>query len=248
MAKFFSAQSQALFDNILWLPQQGATTGPTGRPPNSYAYLVSGRSIMIDAAYSWTMRGVAQVADAGHPPAAFVLTHAHVAEGDAFEEIRDTYRCPILLHPADAASTAAKKVGIPFGDPVNSPELKDSGLDVIPVPFHTPGSIMLHTPKQNGVLFAGDCAVAPGPLQPAEPPRLERPKVDTEETDREFRDQWSTIATLRFMNSILPLHGTPYIQRSDIKMLMNLLATGPAMDPVVPAEGEERRLEASGTA
>jgi glyoxylase-like metal-dependent hydrolase (beta-lactamase superfamily II) len=246
MAKFYSAQTQALFDNILWLPQEGATTGPTGRPPNSYAYLVGGRSIIIDGVYSWTLPGLAALADAGTPPAAFVLTHVHVAEGDAFETIRDTYGAPFLLHPADAAHAMAKRANVPFLDPVNSSILKDAGLDVIPFPFHTPGSIMLHTPKNNGVLFAGDSAVGPGPRQPADPPRLERPKVDSEAEDARFREEWGVLATLRFMNSVLPLHGTPYVQRADIKMLMNLLSTGPAMNPAIPAEDESVRLEASG--
>jgi glyoxylase-like metal-dependent hydrolase (beta-lactamase superfamily II) len=249
MATFFSARSQALFDNILWLPQEGATTGPTGRPPNSYAYLLPGRSILVDAVYSWTIAGIAAVADAGHPPAAFVLTHAHVAAlGDGFEAIRSAYGCPFLLHLADAEHPAAKRTGIPFMDPLSSRELKDAGLEVIAMPFHTPGSIMLHTPRHDGVLFAGDSAVGPGPKQPAEPPRLERPEVGTPEEDVLFRQAWEGVAERRFASSVLPLHGTPYVRRADIKVLLEHLGTGPAMNPLAPSVEAGEQLEASGVA
>ena len=232
MANFFSPKSQALFDDILWLPQEGATTGSTGRPPNSYAILFNEGAILVDAAYSWAMPGVRATADAGLPPVALVLTHADVAgQGDGFEEFRTTYDCPILLHPADAALPRSNKAGVAFMDPRKSEVLKRAGLDVIEMPFHTPGSIMLHTNRNRGVLFAGDSAVGPGPKQAPDPARLERPRVDTEELDAAFREQWTVLKAQRLISSILPLHGTPYVDRKDSEDFSGPLRSGPPMDP-----------------
>lgn len=239
MAEFFAAKTQTLFDNVLWLPQAGATTGPTGRPPNSYAILLQSSSILVDAVYSWTMEGVRRIADAGMPPAAFVLTHADVAaQGDAFEELRNTYSCPILLHPADQKLPRAAKAGVGFMDPRSDSALKAAGLDVIEMPFHTPGSIMLHTDRNRGMLFAGDCAVGPGPKQNPEPARLERPQVDSDEMDAAFREQWLSLKSQRLMSSILPLHGTPYVDRADLRHIAMPLRDLPPMDPSADALGE----------
>ena len=48
--QFYSPNSQKLFDDIIFLPQEGAVAGPTGRPPNSYAILFDDHSILFDAA------------------------------------------------------------------------------------------------------------------------------------------------------------------------------------------------------
>ncbi|WP_420392009.1 hypothetical protein [Acuticoccus sp.] len=237
MAQFYSPTTQTLFDDILWLPQAGAKAGPTGRPPNSYAILLQGSSILIDAVYSWTLDGIRKIADAGMPPSAFVLTHVDVAEqGDAFEEIRSQYGCPILLHPADHGPRAAK-AGVAFMDPREDRAIVDARFDVIEMPFHTPGSIMLHTNRNRGVVFAGDSAVAPGPKQDPEPPRLARPKVD-EALEEDFKEQWMVLKSQRLMSSILPLHGTPYVDRPDLRDIAMSLREGPPMDPSEEASGD----------
>ncbi|MCF3934619.1 MBL fold metallo-hydrolase [Acuticoccus sp. M5D2P5] len=245
MAQFFSAKSQALFDDVLWLPQAGATTGPTGRPPNSYAILGRQGSVFIDAVYSWTMDAVDQIAHAGLPPTAFVLTHVDVAaKGDAFETIRERYGCPILMHPADVSRPQSARAGVAFMDPRPDGALRSFGIDVIEMPFHTPGSIMLHYPKNRGVLFAGDSAVGPGPRQPQDPPHLERPIVD-EGLEDPFKAEWETILAQRLVSSILPLHGTPYVDRGDLGDIARPLTVGAAMDPRLVAE-ESGDLVAAG--
>lgn len=232
MANFYSPKSQALFDDVLWLPQEGARTGPSGRPPNSYAILLKEGSILVDAVFSWTLDGVRAVADAGLPPLAFVLTHAHLLDvGDAFEDIRNAYNCPILLHPADTGGIAAQKTSIAFSDPRSSDVLRRAGFDVIEMPFHTPGSIMLHTNSNRGVLFSGDSAAAPGPEQAPDPARLERPRVATPELDAAFREQWVALKAQRLISSILPLHGTPYVDRHDNEDVYRPLLVGEPMDP-----------------
>jgi len=250
MATFYSDTSQTLLEPVLWLPQNGATAGPTGRPPNSYAFLMDDSAILVDAVFSWTLPGIEKLAAEGKPPAAFVLTHAHVAEAaDALEDLRRAFDAPFLLHPDDAAMVAADTTGLRFVDPRQHDALMKAGLDVIPMPYHTPGSIMLHTPKYNGILFTGDSAVTPGPNQPADPPRVERPQMATEEADKAFREAWSVLVTLRFMNSVLPYHGTPYVQRADIKMLMNIVSAGPPMNFQTPAPDDaEGTMVAPGVA
>ncbi|WP_157961810.1 MBL fold metallo-hydrolase [Acuticoccus kandeliae] len=237
MAQFFSDKSQALFDDILWLPQAGAKTGPSGRPPNAYAILGRDGSIMIDAVYSWNMDAVDQIAHAGLPPTAFVLTHVDVAaQGDGFATIRERYGCPILLHPADVARPVSAKAGVAFMDPMNDTALRNAGIDVLHMPFHTPGSIMLHMTKNRGVIFAGDSAVGPGPRQVPTPPRLERPVVGEGE-DEAFQEAWRAILAQRLVSSILPLHGTPYVDRSDFGDITQSLTSGVAMDPRAVVEG-----------
>ena len=244
MASFYSEKSQALFDNIVWLPQKGAKAGPSGRPPNSYAILVRNFSVLIDAAYSWNMPGIEQLVNAGQRPSALVLTHADVAEqGDAIAEIHRTYDVPVLLHPADASLARSRRAGVEFADPTKHSALDGAWLDVIHIPGHTPGSIMLHTKEHEGILFTGDAAVAPGPHQPAEPPRLERPKI-AEEDDAAFREQWHVLCAHRFFSSALPLHGTPYVRRGDMRTIHRSLYEGAPMDPGSPAEGEPNLIAA----
>jgi hypothetical protein len=230
MADFFSPKSQVLFDDILWLPQAGARTGPTGRPPNAYAILVRDGSVLVDAAFSWNVPGIAEVADMGKAPAALVLTSAHVVEqADALEEIHRSYGCPVYLHPSDQTRPEAANAGVPFEDVGHEPLLTKAGVDVIPMQHHSPGTIMLHMEEHRGTLFAGISAIAPGPLQEAEPPRLERPDVG-QEADADFRAQWEVLCAQRKYSNILPLYGTPYTDRTDTHQIMRKLWDGMPLD------------------
>lgn len=237
MAEFYSEKAQVLFDDVLWLPQKGATTDRGGRPPNAYAILERNGAILVDAAYSWTMPGVRRIADAGLPPLAFILTHAHVAdEGDAFEEIRNTYDCAVMMHPAAARLPQVSRAGVAFVDPTREPLVKEAGLDVIVMDLPTPGSLMIHTERHGGILICGDCAVAPGPSQPPDPPRLERPAVAPEQ-EADFRQEWTVLRAQRRFASVLPFHGTPYVNRSDMAQISQPLAEGPAVGGAESAGG-----------
>jgi glyoxylase-like metal-dependent hydrolase (beta-lactamase superfamily II) len=213
-------QTQPLFGNLLVLPQEGAQTGPTGRPPNSYALLLSGgRSVLFDAPYRRLLPALRQLAEEGYPPAALVLSHYHVAgQADAFEAFTgEEFDVPVFLHPADAKQVPG--AGVAFADPTESALLGEAGLEVVRAPFHTEGSVMLYAERHGGVLLAGDGAAAPGPKQGLEPPRLERPPVESEAKDREQRQFWKDFAE-RPLRSFLPLHGATYTGHDDLPEIM----------------------------
>lgn len=222
MASFYSPRPQALFDDILWLPQEGARPVLGGRPPNSYAILAREGAVLVDAVFSWTLPGIAEVADTGKPCLGHVITCAHVLEmADALDEIGRMYAGPFLLGPADQESPAAQRSGLTFGDPLHDQALLMAGVDVISMPHHTPGSLMLHMEEHRGTLFAGASAVAPGPLQDPEPPRLERPRIAGD--DAAFREQWEVLSAQRKYSNLLPLFGTPYTDRTDTHQIMRKL-------------------------
>ena len=229
--QFYSPTSQKLFDDIILLPQEGAVAGPTGRPPNSYAILFDDHSILFDAAYSWNISGIRTIVDEGKPPRALVLSHRNVAgTGDLFDMLQSEFDLPILLHPDDAKHEEASRRGIKYKNPVNSELLRQDELEVIYIPGHTDGSIMLYWSHHGGVLFAGDSAVAPGPKQEQEPPRLLRPKMPDEKTDRDFKERWQALAKRQF-NSVLPLHGTAYVKREDIQEIVAAIWRQEPMNP-----------------
>ncbi len=85
---FFSPESQYLHNDLVLLPQEGAQTGGTGRPPNSYALLFDGYSVLFDAPFSYLLDGVGELAKRSRPPGALVLSHRDlVGQGDAFETL-----------------------------------------------------------------------------------------------------------------------------------------------------------------
>ena len=226
---FFSPTSRYLYNDLILLPQKGAVTGGTGRPPNSFAVLFEGYSVLFDAPYSWTLPGTRELTDKGYPPKALVLSHRNVAgQGDAYAELQ-AYDLPILLHPEDASHPEATRLGVEFGDPANSEVLNEAGLEVLHFPGHTAGSVMLYWPAHGGVLLAGDCAVGPGPRQDQEPPRLERSPGPTEAMTEHLAEQWRTFS--KPLRAVCPLHGTIYQDRDDLADIMRPLSEEPPMDP-----------------
>ena len=231
MHQFFSPETQALFDDLLLLPQEGAQTGPTGRPPNSFAVLVSGRSILFDAPYSWVVPAVRRLRDEGHAPAALVLSHSNVAvQGDAFDVMTGEFEVPVLLHPADAAASEPRQSGVEFADPLQSNILAESGLEVFRFPGHTEGSIVLYWQEHGGVVLAGDSAVGPGPRQDPEPPRLIRAPAMNAEADENLRKLWRNFE--KPIRTLGPLHGAVYVDRDDIQEIMHPLIEGEPMGPM----------------
>lgn len=231
MHAFFSPETQVLFDDLLLLPQEGAQTGPTGRPPNSYAILVDGGSILFDAPYSWAIPAVRGLRDAGYPPAALVLSHSNVAgQGDAFDEMTEEFEVPVLLHPADAAASESRRAGVEFADPLRSEILAEARLEVVHFPGHTQGSIVLYWEEHGGVVLAGDSAVAPGPQQGLDPPRLVRPPAMSAEADEDLRERWRNFE--RPIRTVGPLHGATYVDRDDMQEIMHPLIEGESMGPM----------------
>jgi glyoxylase-like metal-dependent hydrolase (beta-lactamase superfamily II) len=107
------------------------------------------------------------------------------------------------------------------------------------MPYQTPGSIMLAMEYHRGILFTGDAAIAPGPLQAPEPPRLERPSVPPQKDD-DFRKDWEVICAQRHFSSVLPRHGTPYTDRVDMHQIMRKLWDSAPMTPGEPAAAGQR--------
>ena len=240
MSDFFHADSRTLVPSFVWLPQAGASTGPTGRPPNSFALLLDGpsggQSILFDAAYSWTVQAIREIAESGHPPAALVLSHRNVAgQADAFGPLAELFgighEVPILLHPDDQRHPESQR-GVAYHDPLSHPVLRRPDLDVVAFPGHTDGSVVLHWTVHGGVVLAGDSAVAPGPEQAPEPPRLIRPPGMSHAVDLAFRDRWRRLFDERPVRTVAPLHGAVYADRDDIRAVASSLWDGDPMPPM----------------
>ena len=231
MHEFFSPETQKLFDDLLLLPQEGAQTGPTGRPPNSFALLIDGHSILFDAPYSWAVPAVRRLRDEGYPPAALVLSHSNVAgQGDAFDVMTEEFGVPGLLHPADAAASESRRAGVEFADPLQSDILAGAGLEVLHFPGHTEGSIVLYWAEHGGVVLAGDSAVAPGPQQGLDPPRLVRAPSMNAEADQGLQEHWRDFD--KPLRTVCPLHGATYVDRDDLEEIMRPLIEGEPMGPM----------------
>ncbi len=232
MHTFFAAEPQPFFDDVLLLPQAEATTGPTGRPPNSYAVLFEDRSVLFDAPFRRLLPALQRLADDGYPPAALVVSHRHVVgQGDGFEAIQDAFGCPLFLHPTDARHPSVREAGLDFENPMAHDLLTGAGLETLHVPCHTAGSVMLYTERHGGVVLAGDSAVGPGPKQPEGARRLERPPTISDDADAQLRALWKDWD--RPLSAVLPLHGQTYLQadlpNEDLRAVMRPLWEEEAM-------------------
>lgn len=228
--EFYASNSQTLLEDVVLLPQEGAVAGPTGRPPNSYAILFDDHSVLFDAVYAWNIGGIRTLIEQGKPPRAIVLSHRNVA-GQIDPDVLLEFRLPVLLHPDDAKHPEASEQDVSYESLANSELLQQDELEVIHIPGHTDGSIMLYWARHGGVLFAGDSAVAPGPKQTQDPPRLLRPKMEDEATDRDFKTQWKELAAERPLSSVFPLHGTPYVEPQNIKEIVEPIWSQEPMNP-----------------
>ena len=215
MIEFYADRTQPLIGPVVMLPQAGSATGGSKRPLNSYAVLRDGYSVLFDAPFSWVVDGVQRLADDGHPPLACVLSHRDLAaSGDAFADLASEFGVSILLHPDDQATVAAKEADVAWGDPTTGQGaaiLADADLELIHIPGHSPGSVMLYLADDGGVVLAGDSAVGPGPEQADQTPRLQRPiKADE---DPRFIETWRRTISRLPIAAVLPLHGQGYHAR-----------------------------------
>ena len=235
MIEFYADRTQPLVGPVVMLPQRGSATGGSKRPLNSFAILREDYSILFDAPFSWVMDGVQRLADEGHPPLACVLSHRDLASsGDAFDTLRSEFGASILLHPDDQATDKAKVGGVAWDDPTTgqgAAMFVDAGLELIHVPGHSPGSIMLYLADEGGILLVGDSAVGPGPEQSDRTPRLERP-IGAEE-DLRFVVEWRRTVSRLPIATVLPLHGQGYraANHDDFASIVANIWTGEPMDP-----------------
>lgn len=232
--EFYAARPQRLCAHVVLLPQHESPSGGTGRPLNSYAVETPAGVVLFDAGLPGQDAAAREIAgDAG--VVALVLSHADVvAQADQLGALAQSLNAPLFLHPADQQDPRVRKSGLDFADPMQAGQLSEAGIDVLHIPGHSPGSIMLYDPRDGGVMLTGDSAVLPGPEQDGEPDLLERPKM-SDENDRIFAERWRKIAGRYPLRSLLPLHGQPLLQRDDLsddlKGPIAQMLERPPMDP-----------------
>lgn len=232
---FYASGPQRVTDRVTMLPQKGSTTGGSKRPMNSYAIRIDTgdgpRTILLDAPFSWVMDDL-RARHTEAPIVAHVLSHRDLAaSGDAFAEQGDVFGAPVLLHPADRDDTA-RALPVDLRDPGGHPALAD--VEVISMPGHTPGSVVLHLAGER-TLLTGDSAVGPGPEQAVRPARLQRPKMDPD-AEAVFCDAMSSLLDrLPRLDAVLPLHGAWYRRRdlgdAAFDRAVAAIADGAPMDP-----------------
>ena len=130
----------------------------------------------------------------------------------------------MLLHPIDASHQQALTSGIQFENPVGHPVLGEFGFETGRFHGQTAGSIVLYSTKTGGLLLTGDSAMGTTANQAkAGLERLVRPPIETSVDDAELRRQW--IAFHRPVATVLPFHGTGYVNRPvvDLASIMLLL-------------------------
>jgi len=192
---------------------------------NTYALLNAGRMLLVDTNVSLLLPFVRQLSDDGFSPAALVITHRHVvALGDALSDLKTEFKIPLLLHPIDAKHKQAVAAGIPFENPIGHEVLSEFGFEALLFPGQTAGSIMLYSINNGGILLTGDSASGTSADQAkAGLEHLIRPPIDTSVDDAELRRRW--LAFDRPVATVLPFHGTGYIDRSaaDLASIMQSL-------------------------
>jgi glyoxylase-like metal-dependent hydrolase (beta-lactamase superfamily II) len=237
MFEFYSPDIQSISPSIAMLPQKGSSSGPTHRPLNSFAILKSGMFILFDSPFSWTLDGVRELVSHGRSPVASFISHSDLAEsGDAFVELQEQFELTSLLHATDQTIAKAHGCDFPFGDPMTSDVLQKVNVELIHIPGHTSGSIMLYD-ANDGFLLAGDSAVGPGPEQNCDPPLLQRPPMGQQDKLR-FCEQWQLIIKARDIRGVLPLHGSGFSKSKLGKLAFDRAVeniwTGNPMNPAQP--------------
>ena len=103
-----------------------------------------------------------------------VCTHGHSDHIGALDDIRDYYKAPVLIHPADAAMLVDARENLsayiiqggftmrPADGNLSEDQpliLGSVPLEILHTPGHSPGSVCLYS-KSDGYLFAGDTLFA----------------------------------------------------------------------------------------
>ncbi|MCK0167257.1 hypothetical protein MWU52_06815 [Jannaschia sp. S6380] len=208
--RFYDPDPQPVLGPVTMLPQKGSVSGGSKRPLNSYAIRHGEGTILFDAPVSW-VTGAVRAIQTRAPVVAHVLSHRDLAEsGDAFGDLGDMTGAPFLMHPADQAQDAPSKLDVGLEDPRAHRAL--DGAEVIEMPGHSPGSILLHLPEAH-ILMAGDSAVGPGPDHGPDDPRLQRP-IMSDDARAVFCDAMERLFDrLPRLDAILPLHGRWCLRR-----------------------------------
>lgn len=109
------------------------------------------------------------IASKGLKPIMLVNTHCHFDHMLGVTHCRSKYNIPFLAHKADLflidrAVESGDMFGVPI-EPIDAPDkfleegdqvkFGNSSIELIHVPGHAPGSLVLHSPEQNFII-AGD--------------------------------------------------------------------------------------------
>ena len=82
---------------------------------------------------------------------------------------------------------------------------RELGFEIIEIPGHTAGSIMVYLPAER-VLLTGDAAIGCGPKSAPSRPILDSPRVKRE-LQAEYLEIWEGVIANREVDMILPLRG-----------------------------------------
>ena len=235
---------------LVMLPQFGSASGGTQRPFNSFALVFdtpSGRKgLLVDAPLRHCVPGVRGLVEEGVEVVGCVLTHSDLAgAGDAFDTLAAEFGTPFFLHPEDRHDPRVRGLMQQWEDPCEAfaegGPLADLPVEVLHWPGHTPGSVMLYTPRFGGVLLTGESAIAPGPMQPDDAPPLARPPAPPppfSPTDEEGKDRWRALldrwaAAGAAPRTLAPLHGAVYADADAVPdLIAALIRSGPAAPAV----------------
>jgi glyoxylase-like metal-dependent hydrolase (beta-lactamase superfamily II) len=235
--------------DVVLLPHVEPFAAAHGMAANAYALLHAGGAVLVDAPFADLLPALTALADAGHPPAALVLTHRHVAaQADALADVARAWGgIPVYLHPADAAhpqgATAARRWGVRFADPLAEPALANArawDAEVLAFPGHTAGHVAIYRAAAGGVLVAGDAAMGPSVAEAAAGRAgAVRPPVTLSEDDAAIRRAWAQFD--RPLTVIAPYHGQPLAAAAAEAAPVAGMAVDPTTDVVTAALAALRR-------
>lgn len=194
---------------------------------NSYALLKPGKALLLDLSSSTLIPFVRQLHSKGFSPVGVMISHRHVVDfDDSIGTIATEFKIPVLLHPIDAGHPQALGANILFENPVDHPILREFGIQTLFFPGHTEGHVIFYSHNQGGLLLTGDAAMGTTADQAEEGlDRLIRPPIDFNVDHAQLREQWLAFDFNLPFSTVLPFHGTGYIDRrkEDLDTIMRTL-------------------------
>ena len=195
----------------------------------SYALVRDDHTVLVDAVHAATRDAVDAVLADAPPVAVLLLTHSDLlaqAWGPP-EALADWLGGPVVIGDADRQGTTARPLTDGRRQTGDADDLvRGLGLTPIPVPGHTPGSVV--TVAGEGYVFCGDAAVGPtyddrtgpgvgewshAPIAPADWPA--------------FAQGWDRVADAApDAGALLPLHGRPAWAEPGAPSLLDALRHG----------------------
>lgn len=160
--------------------------------------------LLIDMTREETREIVKGMVDLGKKIDAILLTHGDLVD-QAFGSLelvsREAGGAPIFIDPKDTRGQ------LDFTQDINLDlEVFDKyELTTMPFPGHTPGSQLIFSKWNHGMLFCGDSAV--GAPYDSEETYFERPPIFNTYVDQDLAELWENY-DLPFLH-LLPLHGKP---------------------------------------